>query len=302
MGRFGTSGSNSAVGLQQQQRRRRILVSVLVCAFLGAVLFVNRQAPSEKLSSEAARAEDRSVLAKRLPDTNRNSHTTSTTLAEAKSAEVVRKEPLAGDPKEDDSTLSSFPVYTCRTTKGTMIVRLRPDWAPHGARRMEELLQLGFFTNMTFFRVPPLPSNPIAQFGQSSSHITARAVEQLPVIPDDPNTRPQKKGHFGYGGLGPNSRTYHMWVARADFAQFSPQLGKNVWDTSVAEVINDEGLKALDAISVVGDMKPWGNGPDTGLMANDPSFWADFPGTYLRTNFPSVDWFIECNAKKGTTS
>ena len=182
----------------------------------------------------------------------------------------------------------------CETTKGALDVTLRYDWSPHGAERMAELIDVGFFTNMTFFRVPPLGSNPIAQFGATPLLNVRRTVESWKAIPDDFPMRQKKRGDFGFGGSGTNSRTHHMWVARDDFANHSPALGKSVWDVPVAEVTNPEGLEAVSKIEMVGDMKPWGDGPDTGEMQRDPTFYTDFPGDYLRKKFPKVDWFIGC--------
>jgi hypothetical protein len=85
-----------------------------------------------------------------------------------------------------------------------------------------------------------------------------------------------------------------MWIARKTFADVHPSLGSNVWDVPVAQVINPEGLDALDKLTQVGDMKPWGNGPDTGRMLQDPSFQTHFPGDYLRKNFPKMDYFVDC--------
>ena len=180
----------------------------------------------------------------------------------------------------------------CDTTVGRWDIETRPDWSPHGAGRMLQLAQLDFFTNMTFFRVPPLASNPIAQFGATPSRGVTSAVAALGRIPDDPMLGiPVKPGYFGFGGSGKNSRSSHLWVARADFFG---GLGKNPWDTPVARIVNADGIESVSKIAQVGDMKPWGKGPDTARMVADPTFHTDFPGNYLRTNYPNVDWFKGC--------
>jgi len=173
-----------------------------------------------------------------------------------------------------------------------MMIRVRYDWGPNGAGRFLQLVDMGFFTNMTFFRVPPLQSNPIAQFGVSPLRSVRSKLLSLPSLLDDSPSVPCKKGYFGFGGSGANSRTHHMWVARETFSRIHPSLGQAVWEVPFAEMIS--GLDVLDRIHGVGDMKPWGDGPDTGRMLSDPTFETEFPGEYLRRNFPAVDWFLGC--------
>eukprot|EP01063_Lacrimia_lanifica_P013497 TRINITY_DN20141_c0_g1_i1.p1 TRINITY_DN20141_c0_g1~~TRINITY_DN20141_c0_g1_i1.p1 ORF type:complete len:291 (+),score=88.78 TRINITY_DN20141_c0_g1_i1:101-973(+) len=247
--------------------------------------------------------------------------------------------PRGAEPVQKGVVVKS--VVQCDSTEGGFYVLPRLDWAPHGAQRFIDLVDSGFFTNMTMFRVPPLGSNPIAQFGTSATpayrnYLNAHS-EISGQIRDDPDTElmgryRQLKGHFGYGGSGENSRTYHMWVARAEFQTISKGLGGSIWDISVAETLpagavvkvvadvatpltqaravifgrqphpaasegfTDVGPDFLDTVPQVGDMKPWGDGPDTGKMMADPTFSdpGTFPGTYLTEGYPKVGWFKWC--------
>ena len=183
----------------------------------------------------------------------------------------------------------------CSTSKGHLEIEVRPDWSPLGAARFLRLVRAGFFTNNVFYRVPPLASNPIAQFGVAWKKSTRTLVDSWGPIKDDHPQPwvPQEKGYIGFGGGGPDTRTYHMWLARKNFAAVHPSLGKNSWDTPVARVTS--GLSVLDRIEQVGDMAPWGHGPESGKIWADSTVESSFPGEYLKKKFPRIDFFNFCN-------
>ena len=75
-------------------------------------------------------------------------------------------------------------MVRCETSKGELLIRVRPDWAPHGAKRFLELVKAGFFTQNVIYRVPPMESNSIHQFGAQPNQ---KLVERFSAvtIPDD---------------------------------------------------------------------------------------------------------------------
>jgi len=71
-------------------------------------------------------------------------------------------------PVENDlSVFSTLPLshrneIRCETTKGYFNVELRPDLAPHGVKRIREMVEIGFFNQgISFFRV----NDWLTQFG-----------------------------------------------------------------------------------------------------------------------------------------
>ena len=115
------------------------------------------------------------------------------------------------------------PLVYCSTSKGDVTMQLRFDWAPIGAMRFLELIEDAYFTNNIFYRVPPIASNPIVQFGLVNKAKLRSKYESHPIH-DDEAFLPAaiKRGYVSYGGSGVHSRTSHMWIARQD----SNWLGK----------------------------------------------------------------------------
>lgn len=149
----------------------------------------------------------------------------------------------------------SWPIVQCKTTKGDVTLRVRPDWSPLGAARYLDLVRAGYFTNNLFYRVPPINANPIYQFGiqpnkilNKRSDLTGKFEDDAPVRCDSDSpshvschaeaglqrSTGLRKGMLGFGGGGHSgaSRTSHMWILRRD----SSHLGKASWETPVAEV------------------------------------------------------------------
>ena len=61
-------------------------------------------------------------------------------------------------------------------------------------------------------------------------------------------------------------------------------------------------MSNLLLITQVGDMAPWGDGPQSSKIEADPGFHDDvaggsFPGDYLRNNFPAIDFFQSCTVE-----
>ena len=98
-----------------------------------------------------------------------------------------------------------------------------------------------------------------------------------------------RRGMICFAGGGQDSRASDLFINRAD----SEHLGSASWETPVAEIVGN--LDVVDQIEEVGDMAPWGSGPDIGQIQQDPTFTPEsFPGDYLKENFPKVDFFKSC--------
>ncbi|MEM9696825.1 MAG: peptidylprolyl isomerase, partial [Myxococcota bacterium] len=95
-------------------------------------------------------------------------------------------------PAPSSTTPADFGVKF-ETTKGNVTMACHRAWAPHGADRVYELVQTGFFSEIAFFRAV---QNFVVQFGihgdpQVSAKWRARDKQLSPdrIRPDVPNRR-----------------------------------------------------------------------------------------------------------------
>lgn len=160
------------------------------------------------------------------------------------------------------------------TTQGDFEVEVERAWAPNGADRLYNLVQLGYFDDVAFFRVIP---RFMAQFG-IHGHKEVNDVWREARIPDDPVTQSNTRGMVSFATAGPNSRTTQLFInfknnANLDGMGFAP-LGK----------VDDEGMKVVDALfQGYGEGAPRGRGPNQGLMQMHGN-------AYLKDKFPKLDY------------
>jgi peptidyl-prolyl cis-trans isomerase A (cyclophilin A) len=174
------------------------------------------------------------------------------------------------------ATLTAPERYTVlfETTKGDLLIDVRRSWAPLGADRFFNLVKLGYFDDLAFFRV-------ISGFAAQAGLHGVPAVNTLwrsAAIKDDPVTQSNTRGMVTFATSGPHSRTTQFFInlgdnARLDGMGFAP-IGR-VRDLSI--------LGKLYA--GYGEGAPMGGGPIQGRIQRDGN-------AYLRAEFPKLD-FIE---------
>lgn len=159
------------------------------------------------------------------------------------------------------------------TTKGDFIVQINRQWAPNGADRLYNLVKMGFFDEIAFFRVI---DGFMAQFGiHGDPQIAARWQDAS--IQDDPVTQSNTRGRLSFATRGPNTRTTQLFInfadnSRLDDMGFSP----------LGEVI--EGMDVVDSLySGYGEGAPAGRGPAQGRIQSEGN-------AYLKADFPELDY------------
>eukprot|EP00931_Biecheleriopsis_adriatica_P098865 TRINITY_DN7302_c0_g1_i3.p1 TRINITY_DN7302_c0_g1~~TRINITY_DN7302_c0_g1_i3.p1 ORF type:complete len:733 (-),score=109.81 TRINITY_DN7302_c0_g1_i3:60-2258(-) len=174
-------------------------------------------------------------------------------------------------------------AYTVRldTTAGIIDIIVRPDWAPHGARRFLQLAQSGDLDGLSFYRSV---KGCLAQFGLP-------AKRQWPPLPDDaPTGVPFLLGAVCFAAVGKASRKSTLFICIGDMSHC---FGQSPWETPIGAVA-EASLDALDRIETCyGDIAECGGtGPDTGRINAEGSAYlqATFPKlTYIRKATP-LDW------------
>jgi len=160
------------------------------------------------------------------------------------------------------------------TTQGEIVIEVTRAWAPNGADRFYNLVDIGFFEDIGFFRVM---KNFMAQFGIHGKPQVSR-VWSTATIPDDPVVQSNLRGTITYAKTArPNSRTTQLFInlnddnSRLDDMGFAP-FGRIV-----------EGMDVVDAIHKTGEGAPRGTGPNQKRVQNRGN-------VYLKMHFPKIDY------------
>lgn len=157
------------------------------------------------------------------------------------------------------------------TTKGTVRIHITRAWAPNGADRFYNLVKMGFYNDVAFFRVI---DGFMAQVGMHGTPEICASFQEA-TIEDDPVTQSNRPGYVTFAKTRmPNSRTTQFFINTADNAAldrdgFAP-FGRTR-DLSVVRSL----------FSGYGGGPP--QGPSQGRIASEGN-------EYLRQSFPNLDY------------
>ena len=180
--------------------------------------------------------------------------------------------PLLDPPHATEQAPDRFRVRF-ETTKGPFVIEVTRAWAPRGADRFYNLVRVGYYDDVAFFRVI---ENFMVQFGIHGDPAVNAAWRQA-RIPDDPVTQSNKRGMVTYAMAGPDTRTTQLFInfrdnTGLDGQGFSP-FGRVV-----------EGLSVVDSLySGYGEGAPSGMGPEQGRAQGEGN-------AYLKSRFPKLDF------------
>jgi len=170
------------------------------------------------------------------------------------------------------------------TSKGPFTVVAYRKWAPHGVDRFYQLVKMGYFDDVRFFRVI---SGFMAQFGMHGNPRVWSAWRDR-AIPDDPVVQSNKRGVVTFAARStPNSRSTQLFInyrdnSSLDAMGFAP----------IGVVVS--GMNVVDGLySEYGEGAPSGAGPSqerTGDEGNE----------YLKREFPKLDYIVKATIVSGT--
>ncbi len=184
---------------------------------------------------------------------------------------------LAQSPLANPAALNQQAPATYRakfdTSKGTFVILVHRDWAPHGADRFYNLVKNGFYNNVRFFRVL---SGFMAQFGINGDP-ALMAKWRVARIPDDPVRQSNTRARISFATAGPNTRTTQVFVNFGDNSSLD-RMGF----APFGEVVS--GMNVVDALYAgYGEGAPQGDGPDQARMQMEGN-------RYLSSNFKRLDF------------
>lgn len=158
------------------------------------------------------------------------------------------------------------------TTAGEFRVECRREWAPNGVDRFYNLLKLGFFDDVAFFRVVKQPRPFVAQFGiHGDPSVSSRWIDAR--IPVDTPARSNTRGTISFAmGNSPDTRTTQVFVNLSD----NPRLD-GMGFAPICEVLGAT-MSIVDKIS-----GEYGESPDQGALQSKGN-------AYLKEKFPKLDY------------
>ncbi len=160
------------------------------------------------------------------------------------------------------------------TTKGPVVIEVVRAWSPKGADRFYNLVKLGFYTDIAFFRVI---DGFMAQFGIHGNPAVSAKWRDAKIT-DDPVKQSNLRGFVSYAMAGPNTRTTQLFI---NYADRNRQLDASGF-SPFGRVI--QGMENIDNLySGYGEGAPSGRGPNQGLVQTQGN-------AYLRKSFPNLDY------------
>lgn len=189
-------------------------------------------------------------------------------------AKPAGPQPALLDPGLANETAPDLFRIQFNTTKGHFTVEIHRDWAPHGADRLYNLVKIGYFKDIAFFRVL---KGFMAQFGIHGNPEISAAWRRA-NIPDDPVKQSNKRGRITFATAGPNTRSVQFFInyddrnAMLDSRGFAP-LGQVV-----------AGMEVVDSLyNGYGEGAPRGPGPNQMLLQQKGN-------SYLKASYPNLDY------------
>ena len=200
-----------------------------------------------------------------------------------KPAEVAKPPASSDDPLLNPAlaTAQAPDTFTVLfdTTKGDFLVELNREWAPNGVDRFYNLVSVGYYQDIAFFRVL---GGFMAQFGMHGSPDINGAWKSS-KIKDDKVIQSNKRGYVTFAMAGPNTRTTQLFInygnnERLDKQGFAP-IGK-----VIDEPGKGGGMMVVNKLyGDYGEGAPRGRGPSQGKLAKQGN-------SYLKKEFPNLDY------------
>jgi cyclophilin family peptidyl-prolyl cis-trans isomerase len=178
---------------------------------------------------------------------------------------------------ELEADLSGNNVVTVQlaTSKGTIMLKIVPAWAPLGAERFLQLVDDGYYSEIAIYRAVP---KFLVQFGIVKDKARTGKYKK---IQDDPLCGvPIQDGTVIFAAAGANTRKSTVCLFLGDY----PQLGSSPWETPIGKVV-PESMATLHSIYT-----GYGDIPQCGGKGPDPHKLEELGNDYIGNSFPKCDY------------
>ncbi len=176
----------------------------------------------------------------------------------------------------ETATAKAPDVYKVKldTTKGPVVIAVTRAWSPLGADRFYNLVKIGYYDDVAFFRVLGGFMAQVGIHGDPAVNVKWRGAR----FPDDPTgVKSNKRGMVTFATAGPQSRTSQIFFNYGDNSNLD-----SMGFTPFGQVV--EGLENLDKLyGGYGEGAPSGPGPDQGRVQNEGN-------AYLKSSYPKLDY------------
>ena len=177
------------------------------------------------------------------------------------------------DPSKANETAPAVYKAKFETTEGDFVIEVHRDWAPLGADRFFNLVKIGFYDDVSFFRVI---DGFMVQFG-ISGYPDVMGRWRDANMKDDPAKESNMKGMVTFATAGPNSRTTQVFINFSDNKNLDA-----MGFTPIGRVI--EGKDVVEKLyKGYGEGAPNGRGPDQRKLQSQGT-------VYLKKDFPELDY------------
>ena len=192
---------------------------------------------------------------------------------EAVSVLPAGSNPALVDPSKASEAAPAVYKAKFETTEGDFVIEVHREWAPLGADRFFNLVKIGLYDDVSFFRVI---DGFMVQFG-ISGYPDVMGRWRDANLQDDPVKESNKKGMVSFAMAGPNSRTTQVFINFTDNAKLDP-----MGFAPIGRVI--EGMDVVDKLyKGYGEGAPSGRGPDQRKLQSQGT-------VYLKKDFPELDY------------
>jgi peptidyl-prolyl cis-trans isomerase A (cyclophilin A) len=232
--------------------------AVAFCLFALCATAISCKSPAPSKSSDA-------------PKPSKQDQSAAATKDQKQPLAVSDDSPLLNPSKATATAPERFTVRL-ETTKGNIDIDVHREWAPLGADRFYNLVNIGYFNDVAFFRVI---EGFMAQTGMQGNPEINRLWTMQRIV-DDPVKESNTRGRVSFATSGKDSRANQFFINFGDNSRLD-QMG-------FAPFGEVRDMNPVDALYAgYGESAPRGNGPPQAhirLKGND----------YLRANFPKLDY------------